>query len=497
MNLIIKKASNFYSIMIFILPFFIRLIPEIIAWPYPIGFDTLIYADIILEGTYLQKNLIELFKSTSLFYIISTAINKILGDAILTVKILGPILFAILCYMLYLYSRIVLKWKVWKCFMVSLLAGTYFVSLRISWEMYRQMLGSIFLIAILIALRFQNMKIKLLTISILGLLIVWSHELTAILYFIIIAINIFTYKEIYSKVSISLTTIPAAILFIYQRYNPAIGSIGVPIEQVTSTSWIDLASFITGFLIYMFLPIFPLVFIGVITLRNIDIWSWIATCLIFTYWPLFLPEYSIICWFRWAILLVYPIIFLTIEGTDRLLNIGRKIIWKLNIGKIMVLLILILNLVFSGYYLISLPENQMEYFGKWNNYKQYIQTSMLQNSISISDTQNVIEALNWMKLNIDKENTILVLHEAMYNWARIVARDINSIRIKEIELSSQIRENIEKILIRLSEENMKNGKKVYTIWWINGKGWYEMLKLPSQFKEIQRFGNIGIFQYTP
>jgi len=76
----------------------------------------------------------------------------------------------------------------------------------------------------------------------------------------------------------------------------------------------------------------------------------------------------------------------------------------------------------------------------------------------------VIEALNWIKLNIDKENTILVLHEAMYNWARIVARDINSIRIKEIELSSQIRENIEKILIRLSEENMKNGKKVYTIW---------------------------------
>ena len=49
MNLIIKKALNFYSIIIFILPFFIRLIPEIIAWPYPIGFDTLIYANIILD----------------------------------------------------------------------------------------------------------------------------------------------------------------------------------------------------------------------------------------------------------------------------------------------------------------------------------------------------------------------------------------------------------------------------------------------------------------
>jgi hypothetical protein len=381
--------------------------------------------------------------------------------------------------------------------MVSLLAGTYFVSLRISWEMYRQMLGSIFLIATLIALRFQNMKIKLLTISILGLLIVWSHEFIAILYFIIIAINIFTYKEIYSKVSIFLTIIPAAILFMYQLYNPAIGYIKVSIEQVTSTSWIDLASFITGFLIYIFLPIFPLALIGVNTLRNIDIWSWIAICLVFTYWPLFLPEYSIVLWFRWAILLVYPMIFLTIEGADRLLNIGRKIIWKLNIGKIIVLSILILNLVFSGYYLVSLPENQIEYFGKLNNYKQYIQTSMLQNSVSISDMPNVIEALNWIKSNMDKKNTVLVLHEAIHNWARIIARDINSIRINETELSSQIRENVENRLLNIAKENVKNGNQVYTIWWIDRKGWYEMPELPSQFKEIKRFGDIGIFEYIP
>jgi len=483
------------SIMIFLLSLFIRLIPEILAWPYPIGFDTLIYTDIILNGTYLQKNLIELFKSTSLFYIISTAINNIfIGNAILTVKILGPILFAILCYVFYLYSKRVLKWKVWKCFLASLLAGTYFVSLRISWEMYRQMLGLIFLIAILIIFRFQNTKIKLFTISTLGILIVWSHEFIAVLYFMIMAIHFFTYKGAYQKVSIILTIMPAIILFLYQLYSPITGSMRVPIEQVALTSWINLTLFITGFLIYMFLPILPLVLIGVNTLRNVDIWSWITICLIFTYWPLFLPEYSIILWFRWAILLVYPMIFLAIEGFEKVWKFKKRFIFKINIGKILAILILLLNLIMSGYYLLSLPEYQAcKYFGEWNNYKQYIQTSMLQNSVSILDTPNLIEALNWVESNIDEENTILVLHEAIHNWARIVARDTKLIRINEIKLSSQIRENISDRLLLIAKENADNGNQVYTIWWINGKGWYEMPNLPSQFKEIKRFRNIAIY----
>ena len=498
-NTFIKKSNfYFYPIMAFILPFFIRLIPEIIAWPYPIGFDTLMYANVILEGTYLQKNLIELFKSTSLFYIISIAINKILGNVFLTIKILGPILFSILCYMLYLYSKRVLKWEFWKCFMVSLLASIYFVSLRISWEMYRQMLGFIFLIIGLIALRIKNVKLRILIVMLSGFLTTWSHELAAVLFFIIMIIHFFIEKEIRAKAYIFLMVMPAFILFIYQLYNPIIGNIGVPYERIVSFSFIDTAIFISGFLIYILLPILPLIILGAFSLKGIDIWSWLITCLIFSYWPLFLPEYSIILWFRWALLLVYPAIFLSIEGFWKLLNYGRKIVWKFNIGKILALLILLLNLIMSSYYLLSLPENQAwKYFGEWNNYKQFIQTSMLQNSISISDTPSVVEAIKWIDKKIAGNDSVLILHEAIDNWARIFIHKNKIIRINEVNLSSPIRENIEKILIRLSEENIKNGKKVYTIWWIEGKGWYNMLKLPSQFKEIKCFDNIGIFQYTP
>jgi hypothetical protein len=487
--------NRILPILAFLFPLFIRMLPEIISWPYPIGFDTLSYINIILNSS-LNFNIINFLKSANFFFIIAIIFNEFIKDPFLIIKIFGPILFSILCFSLYLYSRKVLNWNSFKAFLVSFLASIYFVSLRISWDLYRQMLGSIFLIISLIALRISNIKLRIFSVIILGLLNILSHQLTAVLFFIIMIAHFFIEKELKSKIYIFLIIISVFSIFIYQLYNPTIGNIRIPYEKIVSNSWIDLAFFISGFLCYISLPIFPLILLGFSSFKGIDIWSWLIACLIFSYWPLFLPEYSVVSWFRWAILIVYPIIFLSIEGFEK--------IWKLkkgfskNIGKILAISILLLNLIMSGYYLLSLPEYQAcKYFGEWNNYKKYIQTSMLQNSISISDTEDVIKAMKWFNEKIDKNNSVLILHTAMESWARIFISKIKIIGISEIGLSSQIRRNIEKKLIQFSEENSKNGNEVYTIWWINGKGWYEMPELPSQFKEIQHFGNIGIFKYAP
>lgn len=157
--------------------------------------------------------------------------------------------------------------------------------------------------------------------------------------------------------------------------------------------------------------------------------------------------------------------------------------------------VLLLNLVMSSYYLIRLPEHQVKYFGEWNNYKQFIQTSMLQNSVSLSDTPHVVEAMNWLEGKVAGTNSVLVVHEAMDNWARILIRGVEIIRVYEVELSSQVRENVATRLVRLAEEKAENGSEVYTVWWVDGKGWYGMPELPPQFNDIQSFGNIGVFQY--
>lgn len=491
--------NRILPILAFLFPLFIRLLPEIIAWPYLIGYDTITYAYTILNSS-LSFNIINFLKSANLLFIIAIIFNEFIKDPFLIMKIFGPILFSLLCFSLYLYSRKILNWNQWKAFLVSFLASIYFVSLRISWDLYRQMLGTIFLIMALIVLRISNIKLRLFSVIVLGILTIFSHQLTAVLFFIIMLVYFFIEKNIKFKFYLVLMIMPVFFIFIYQLYNPTIGNIRIPYEKVVSNSWIDLASFISGFLCYMFLPLFPLFLLGIFSFKKfkeIDMWIWLIVCIIFSYWPLFLPEYSVLFWFRWAILLVYPIIFLSIEGIEKLWKLKKKY-FKIDIGKFLALFILLLNLIMSSYYLLSLPEYQVcKYFGEWNNYKQYIPTSMLQNSISISDTEDVIKAMKWFNENLDKNSSILVLHEAMSDWARIFISKIKIIRISDIRLSSQIRENLTIKLIRFCEENAKNGNEIYTIWWINEKGWYEMPKLPLKFKEIQHFGNMGIFQYIP
>lgn len=480
----------------FIIPLVVRVVPEVLAWPYPLGFDTLIYADIMLRGTYLTLGLADLFKSSSLFYVVATVVGRLFGDVVLAVKALGPVLFSSLCGSLCLYGRRVLEWSSWKTFAVSFLAGTYFVSMRISWEMYRQMLGLIFLIVGLVGLRISSLRWRIFFVTLSGFLSVWSHELVAVLFLLIVAVHMFVKrgKGLNSKVLLVLMAMPAFLLFVYQRYSPATGSVQVPYESVVLASRIDFASFISGFLGYMFLLLLPLAVLGAVSFRGLDVWSWLTACLVFSYWPVFLPDYSVVSWFRWAILLVYPVVFLSVEGVGRLWRFGKKFVWKFNIGRVSALSILLLNLTMSSYYLASPPEHQIKYFGEWNHYKQFIQTSMLQNSISLSDTPDVMEAMRWLSETAET-GSVLLLHEAMGKWARILIRGVEIIRIKEVRLSSQVRENVATNLVRLAEEKAENGSKVYTVWWADGNGWYEMPQLPPQFKDIQRFGNIGVFRY--
>ncbi|MEM2987229.1 MAG: hypothetical protein QXV60_03925, partial [Nitrososphaerota archaeon] len=272
--------NRFLPISAFLFPLFIRFIPEIIAWPYPIGYDTITYISIILNSN-LNFNIINYFlKSTNLFFIIAIIFNEFIKDPFLIIKIFGPILFSLLCFSLYLYSRKVLNWNSFKAFLVSFLASIYFVSLRISWDLYRQMLGSIFLIISLIALRISNIKLRIFSVTLLGLLTILSHQLTAVLFFIIMIMHFFIEKNLKFKVYLVLMIMPAFFFFIYQLYNPTIGNIRIPYEKIVSNSWIDLASFISGFLCYLFLPLSPLFLLGVFSIKERDIWSWLIACLI-------------------------------------------------------------------------------------------------------------------------------------------------------------------------------------------------------------------------
>ena len=148
----------------------------------PIGFDT-IYAYILwIESGYtLNLDLLTMLKGAMLFPLLALLADRMLFyDAILTVRILGPFLHALLGLSMYIFARKVLNWDAWKSLLLVVFSSIYFVSQRISWEMYRQMLGTIFLFLTLSCYWFSRFRWAMGATPLLALLTILSHEMTGV-----------------------------------------------------------------------------------------------------------------------------------------------------------------------------------------------------------------------------------------------------------------------------------------------------------------------------
>ena len=131
----------------------IRLIPELLAFPYPIGFDTVYYAS-RMESGIIWSYWTQFFTSTWLFYAITIPIyNLSKMDPFLILKIVVPIIYGLNVVGVYLFAREILGWNASK----SLLAGFFFsiqlASLRISWDLLRNILGMAFLLFALTSIK--------------------------------------------------------------------------------------------------------------------------------------------------------------------------------------------------------------------------------------------------------------------------------------------------------------------------------------------------------
>ncbi|MEZ0345264.1 MAG: hypothetical protein ABWK01_01765, partial [Infirmifilum sp.] len=249
---------------------------------------------------------------------------------------------------------------------------------------------------------------------------------------------------------------------------------------------------ILGFLAYLYAPLTPLALPGLEALKDTTLLAWSLTCLALTLSPL---TGATVLWFRWAILLAYPLAFASAAGYHRLRGKGLKL-GPLKLGKRFAAAALLANLALSATYLALPPKHQYnKYFGDWNPYKHYIPTSMLQNSLPLSDTPEAIQALRWVDQN--HPNSTLVLHEAFHNWARLTTHNSKLIRVNEAELSSPLRQNASQRIAALAANASSRGEPVYTVWWTPGNGWYNMPSPPPGFHELTTFGKIPVFEYHP
>lgn len=469
------------------MPLAIRFLPELLMGPFITGFDTLgYYVPHVLIWLKQGINFWEYLATAPLFYTLLLLLASLGIPLPLSLKILPPLLHGSLSLAIYFYARKVLVWTEKKSLFVALLATLYFIALRISWDMLRNEMGLIFLfIALFFLQRGVYKKRNYVWLSLTLLLVSLAHMLVAAIVFFIIGVTILrlcSSNRLYEIGKIVISSIPAFLVFILIVHSnlvlsPNFKIIGDFLERKPD-GWLSLFGFssyqemfinIFSFFLFCYLPILPLIALSLKEIRNTQIKSWISWSLIANFSPIISPNAFISGGYRWTLMLVFPFAFYAVDGLTSL----KSRVYKLFFG------VVLITLTMS--FVIATPEAAFPYY---TLFPYYVPSSMLQNTVSISDSGSTATMLRWLKANM-QNNAYLLVHDAFYGWALL--------ELNESQLIPYGYKNPEKA----AQEAFQNRNyPIYLIWWIDGMGWHGQPKVSRSFIEVHRIGRIAAYLYN-
>ena len=245
--------------------------------PYIIGFDTM--------GFYVPNALLWLHNGVNLWYFLSTApvfysifMSALAagGSPVFVIKVISPLLLGFLGLSIYAYAKRGLRWSPRKSLFVALLGTIYFVALRASWDQLREELGLVFFFVVLMLLlvnRKDSSWKRYAVLSLAIMAVVLSHQLVSVLMFGVIIVTV-AYdsfrKDFIRSINLIVASLPAAFYFVifYLSGVAQSGILGYSINASPLASWTGFASYQSmlisegGFFLYCFLPLLPLVVIG-------------------------------------------------------------------------------------------------------------------------------------------------------------------------------------------------------------------------------------------
>jgi hypothetical protein len=394
--------ARIFPLLAFLVPLGVRFLPEIFMGKYIVGFDTIsYYVPITLRLINSRVSFLEFIGYAPLFYVFLTQLTLSGVPLTASLKVLPSVLIGFLGLSVFVYAQKALGWSSKKSLSVSLFATLYFIGLRISWDMLRSMLGLTFLFISLTILSsgLDRKSLKRLGLLLLTMvLVVLSNQLAGVLMFVILSVFIlqrFLKREYLNGLTLLICSLPSLFIFGLTAYADFIvlPSVSAANNFASNAEWLSLFAFSSpvetllatlGFLLICYLPLLPLVLWGIRRSTTLELKAWFFWCLAAGLGWVISP-YVFVAGYRWILLLVFPTAFFAVDGFKWLKNTVLK---KAFYG-----LLILLSLSF-----IFLPaEAAFPYF---EAFPYYVPSSMLQNSVPLSDCEDVEMTMLWVKSNM-------------------------------------------------------------------------------------------------
>jgi hypothetical protein len=466
-------------ILAFTVGFVVRLIPELLSFPYPIGWDTIYYAYRISDGA-LFGHWNDVFSTWLIYGVLVSLGNLTQLDPFLLLKIVAPLLYGGTSAGIFFVAWKKLDWSVTK----SLLASGFFVfqvaALAISWQFYRNVFG---VMVLLFAIPFVRSDIGwkgMAALSVLGLLIAWGHELATVsLFFIVfglLTLSVLRKEKIAYRLFVAI--IPALIIFFgnFMWISPYAAPLERNMIWLQDSTWAHPGGlfFLTDYLRVST----PIESYG----SYFELFYHVGSLFVLLY-AIMLP---LLLWGRWMLMLVFPFTFFAANGLWKAakslegFSVSRFLGWFKVTKKVGYGLALVSVIVGGLFMTWPLVDGKYGIIG-WEGTFKYVPSTMQSSSVPLRDTEGVIEAYKWLNSNMDVDSSLLV-HDVFEFWTLLYLNHNYSAYVFDSDLKAA------------SNLAVNEGfSSAYFVWWNQDIGWYN-LRLQDNWVSVFDSGRISVYQ---
>lgn len=493
--------------------FLIRLVPELLAFSSPIGFDTIYYGYIMKNGL-IVSNWTGIFTTSWLLYALVVPLYSVFqGDPFIMLKAVAPLLFGLNVAGMYWFSRKMLNWSKKMSLFVGIFFALQLASLRISWDLLRNTLGLGILLFALVYTKDVGSKRGFALFSGLSLLAVFAHEYSAvILLTTVLGLLVWNFakKQIhYTHRMLMLGLIPALSVFlvgVYLRINPIrfvsqsnVISAGDTVSGSSGlfflTNYLQVQNSVDYYSSYwslvisvgllfatLFLPYIYLVRKGYFKNAILNIWT--ILLLIGALGCVVLPFFALQYWHRWMFMLVYPFTFYAVYGIAKIIKsstFGKVKFSNLFSNKKVAFMVLLTVSLGTAYLFTPLT---MLYANRsvpnvTGNFL-YFSTDP---AVPYQDEPSLVEAMTWFNSN-SAENSCVILQHHFFEYGRLYLDNSLKIMHYQVDFDSALTKTFD-----------LGFDAVYFVWWNTPIGWNKD-PVPSGFVEVADFDRISIYSYV-
>ncbi len=448
----------------------IRAIPEVVAGPSLIGFDTVYYAGVVSRlSTCLDYSR---FGDPSILFIMLCPIGKILGP-IMAVKLFGVLLYGLLGFALFHLNERTLGLKGGSAIFVVALILLQIASLRISWDLYRSMLG---LAGFIVLLTYSDRPVNVrqfLVVALLSALVAFSDEsIAALMAAVMLGLvfwNALTRRvERLPALALPIVLGGISVLLIFPRTLEVVslGVASIPPSSVQTAS--DLWSTVSVFFAVLFLP---LLLIAMFARRNVpSLLVWIAVILVGVLLSLLGSPYPGGFWDRWLLLLVFPLG--SFAGLGALSIAGRvggylakPARMSLKAARAGLLLILLVSFAYVALGFMTAPLEQPFWYVRtpvlYRAGESGIPATMQSNTFPPGDLKDTLAAFEWLNFAMNGSDVLLV-HPAFYGWALLYLQPGKNL----------IAYGYQRVPYGVQLATQQGFKRAYLIWFTPGYPWH-------------------------